>query len=77
MSGVEPWSFVSKIMGADRERPEGLAGYDRALADAQALAATRGSQLDATTETLKAAEQQIQALEIELQVAQAALCSSS
>lgn len=73
MSGLDSWSFVSKL-AARSEHLEALhlAGqqelerYDRALAETQALAAGRSSEVDATKENVRAADERISALEAQI-----------
>ncbi len=74
MSGLDSWSFVSKLAaGSERreaqlylERRQEMERYDRVLADTQALAASRSSELDATKQNLDAAEERISALQAQM-----------
>ncbi len=77
MSGLDAWSFASKLaaVSAHREsqaqrlaieRQEEIKRYDRVLAEAQALAASRGSELRSTKENLNTAEERIAALQAQV-----------
>lgn len=57
MSGVDAWTFASKIAATKHRWEEELRAYDRALARAQHLAASRGKELDEIRESLRAAEE--------------------
>ncbi len=74
MSGLEPWSFASKLAAGSGRREaqlylewrEEMERYDRVLAQTQALGASRSSEVETMKENLKTAEERVSALQAEI-----------